>query len=671
MKLNLALKLVIGYSLMAILLIICGVVGYNATRQMSEVSDFLVNDARDTVQGALLTSNGIREQIKVTDDILSGQIQQDMQSRLNAARQRTDQAFNTMMGAELIPQQQTSQLQQARDAFNASLNPLMQSNDQYLTSYQQMIQNADTFKDLLSAFNELANRIIVERETNWDTNESANTQQTEEWFAASGATEAKLALFSQLYYFQRFLGDTDSSQIDELINNSQTDLDIYIEDLSSMALAETPYNNGNENYAALLTATYARHKQLYQQARLQFIELKNQNSQYINLANTLLQQTDETESISAEIINNEIQGIHEIRNSAFFSIVLTVIVGIVLVLIAYFMTLKLIVAPVRHVADKLDEIAKGEGDLTQQLSTKGNDEITELSRGFNAFINQIRELIVQLFQAVEQLGNTSENLASQSNQTQQQMVAQQSATDSVNTAMDDMVSKVKEVCDAAQQADHSMHTMNQTLENSQQVISSTLDSIKQFGGEIENASHVIEQLNKDSQEVGSVLDVIQGIAEQTNLLALNAAIEAARAGEQGRGFAVVADEVRTLASRTQQSTTEIQAIIERLQQGSGKAADVMASSRENAQQTMARADSASSSLASITSDIQSMDGIIRQITSAAGSQNDTTETMHQNLDNISQINIQTSRSSLQMNEITGKLNQLASQLQQLVGQFKV
>jgi methyl-accepting chemotaxis protein len=671
MKINLALKLVIGYSLMAVLLIICGIVGYNATNKMTQVNDFLVNEAHDTVQGALQTSNGVREQIKFADDILSGKLSENIQSIQKIAQQKTERAFLTMINAKQIPEQQVERLNQAQQAFTAALNPLMQSYQQYQTSYQKMIDNADQFKTLLSSFNELANRIIVERETNWDTNQAANSQQTEEWFAASGSTEAKLALFAQLYYYQRLLNNTSSAQIQELIKNSQTDLDIYIDDLSAMQLAEQLIKDSDQSYAQSFSATYDEHKKLYAEAQKNHLELQAHNKTYINLANKLMQQTDAIEQTSTEIINKEIDAIHQIKSSAFISIITTVIIGILLVIIAYTLTLKTVVSPVRKVADKFNDISKGEGDLTQQIIVSGGDEISELSNGFNEFIQQIRQLIIQLIQVVEQLGNTSSNLASQSMHTQQQMQTQQAATDSVTHNMDDMALHVDEVFKAAQQADNSMQSMNTTLHESQQVISSTLDSIHEFGSEIESTATVIEQLNHDSQEVDSVLDVIHSIAEQTNLLALNAAIEAARAGEQGRGFAVVADEVRTLASRTQQSTTEIQAIIERLQQGTEKATTAMVNSRAKAHQTMSNTDSASESLASITGDIQSMGEIISQITSAASAQNEKTGIMHQSLVNIRDINTETTSSNAHMNDITLELNKLASQLQDLVGQFKV
>lgn len=670
-KFNLSLKLVIGYFAMALLLILCGLAGYIAANKLSNVSDFLANEARYTVQGALQTSNGVREQIQVMEDILAGRITTDIDSALNSAKSNTSQAYQIMIDAGLIPDQQLNQMNAAQQAFINALNPLMESNKQYQNVYYLMISNADELKNLLSSIAERANEIIVLKETNWDTDEVTNSQQTDEWFASTAATEAKLALFAQLYYYQRYIAQIGSQKIDELMLNSQNDLDIYIEDLISMEFVENTTLGSTDSYAIAFKSKLEQHKKLYSKAKSSFVDLQQKRLFYTSKANDLLHQTVSIEKISNAIINNEVTGIKQVKKSAFLSILITVLIGIGLVILSYWIALRIVVCPIRDVADKLNNISQGEGDLTQTLSIKGNDEITDLSRGFNAFTQQIRDLIRELVEVIGKLGNTSSDLTNQSTQTQNQMLDQQAASNTVSHSMDEMSDKVNSVSQAAEEADGSMKNMDKTLVKSQQVISSTLNSINGFAGNIDSANTVIEKLNYDSQHIGSVLDVIQGIAEQTNLLALNAAIEAARAGDQGRGFAVVADEVRTLASRTQESTTEIKDIIERLQQGSSEAAKVMDKSQQQAQETVLKTASASESLSSITSNIQAMGGIISKISHAASSQNQQALSMNQNLSNIQQITNETTSSNENMSEVTSKLNQLSCQLQSLVGHFKV
>ena len=370
-----------------------------------------------------------------------------------------------------------------------------------------------------------------------------------------------------------------------------------------------------------------------------------------------------------EIINQQISANKQAKRSALLTILITVLIGLSLVTVCYWIALNTIICPIRKVTGALQDISQGEMDLTQTLPQTGDDEINDLSRGFNTFSQQLRNKIAELTETIAKLGDTSSDLSNQSTQTQNQISIQQTATGTISNAIHVISDKSDSLSQTAEEAGNSMQNMETTLAESQQIFSTSLNSINDFAHDIETANEVIEKLNQDSQQIGSVLEVIQSIAEQTNLLALNAAIEAARAGDQGRGFAVVADEVRTLASRTQESTIEIKAIIERLQQGSSQAATVIGNSRQQAQETVEKTASASESLSSIGSNIQSLTEIIVKITNAAASQNQQALSIQQDLNNIHKVADTTTNNT--MSETSTQLNQLTSQLQSLAGQFKI
>jgi len=326
---------------------------------------------------------------------------------------------------------------------------------------------------------------------------------------------------------------------------------------------------------------------------------------------------------------------------------------------------------VMNVVETLDEIAKGEGDLTKRLTAKGNDEIGKLVSSFNAFIGKLQTIISQVAGSTIQLSTAAEEMASISEESKTSSARQYKETEQVASAMNEMTATVHEVASNAEQAAASAHDASSEASNGHSVVDETISSINALAGEVDKAAEVILQLEKDSENIGAILDVIRGISEQTNLLALNAAIEAARAGEQGRGFAVVADEVRTLASRTQKSTEEIQQMIENLQAGTAQAVEVMESGRKQAHTSVENAGRAGKTLGTIASSVTTISEMNTQIATAAEQQTAVAEEINRNINNISELGEHVTSSSEMTATSSEELSRLSVILQELVGQFKV
>ena len=326
---------------------------------------------------------------------------------------------------------------------------------------------------------------------------------------------------------------------------------------------------------------------------------------------------------------------------------------------------------VQQVSRSLQNIAEGEGDLTRRIDQTSNDEVGELAHWFNVFVQKLHSTIGEVVHVIPPLTEVAQDLNAVSSETSQASQRQSQSANIVSTAMDDMLGSVNNVAGNAGSAAQAANDADKEAKEGLTIVQNTVSSINDLAAEVERAAEVIVQLESDTESVGGILDVIKGIAEQTNLLALNAAIEAARAGEQGSGFAVVADEVRTLASRTQESTHEIQKVIEQLQSAAQSAVQVMSQGKEQAQKSVDQAGATGASLQAITAKVTSITDMNQQIANATEEQQRFANDIQQNVLGMRDASQSAEQNTDRVNNLSFNLQNLADQLQKVALQFRV
>ena len=411
--------------------------------------------------------------------------------------------------------------------------------------------------------------------------------------------------------------------------------------------------------------------------RMKSLSRANQMEELRSLLNTeLLSNSEQVNAVLTRLleINNKMalatnQQAEDQYNLAFDLVVGLLVIATALTLLFAWLLTRSITVPISQALDAAEEIA--EGNLTRPIKVDGNDEAGRLLAAMTKMQDKLRDTLQRIAGSATQLASAAEELNAVTDESARGLTQQNNEIEQAATAVNEMTSAVEEVARNAVSTSEASRNATTSAGDGRDLVQETVSAIERMSGDVQATATLIGELANESRDIGKVLDVIRGLADQTNLLALNAAIEAARAGEAGRGFAVVADEVRALAHRTQQSTSEIERMIGSIQAGTEHAVDSMRNSTERAESTLNIAKGAGMSLDTINTAIIEINERNLVIASAAEEQAQVAREVDRNLVNIRNLSVQSATGASQTSAASGELSRLAVDLNGMVGRFRL
>lgn len=651
-----------GFILIFVLFVITAFAGLKSVGIVSESLNFISTKAWDAADGAMEGTIGIQnELIAIENRLLLESSLDQAKTSIAEASSFTDESLSRMTQSGLMDDSEISAVSSSLKKFRTLSQDLLKSHNEFVASHKAVNKAIHDIEALLGQAED-------EFETSLDGGNFSSipsSQIQQFWDVADAMMETRINLLRRSRMFEQIVTkdvrlEGIQSELDDSLKEAKNEINLL---LSSTLAAE-------KTNVKPLSGLFADYQDKFDRSLQSFHEYQKIERELFAVTENLMEVIEKLEESGDAKVEAEMELVGPTINTATMIIYIALAIAAGLTIIGYLYFNQQVLNPLNSMVSHLENIGSGDGDLTVSMPDSRKDELGSLARGFNNFVHKIREIIVTLQTTVQDLRESTEQLSSISERTLHGIHLQQAETGQAATAMTEMSATVQEVSQNALNAAHATTDSDKEACAGQNVVADTIREISQLELDVRNATEVINKLSQDSENIGSVLSVIKSIAEQTNLLALNAAIEAARAGDQGRGFAVVADEVRTLAGKTQESTEEIQTIIEQVQSGTAKAVQVMNESSERASSAVSIAENAGISLKAITASISQIKDMNTQIATASQQQAAVTESVSQNVNSINEIANQTSDGAGLIADSNKKLLQLSQQVEQIINQFK-
>lgn len=494
---------------------------------------------------------------------------------------------------------------------------------------------------------------------------------TKAWDAADGAMEGTIAIEREIIEMYRYVNAQALEEKQQAVAAMREAIESRDESLKRMSESGLVSAQRITEMNRLISL-YDQKSEILQRlsSSVSGVQaIRDELNSFVSAADELLSLIEVIEESADGQVEGKTSEAEDTMSLALTLLIASLIVGVVIAVILSLASRLTIVRPIVNTASELERIADGDGDLNVRLGVDGDDETAQLAKAFNRFVQKIQHTVTRVSETSDAVLQSTQDVSRVSLDMQRVVDNQKSETSQVAAAVHQMSATIDEVASSASTTAHATTDAEDDVIIARGVVADTKSIIERLAGELERTTDVVLGLENETQSIGSVLDVINGIAEQTNLLALNAAIEAARAGEQGRGFAVVADEVRTLATRTQQSTDEIRVMIDRLRGGAASAVNAMNSNQQLSGNSVQQVEKADRALTQITDKITQIKDMSLQISTAAEEQSSVSVEISHNVNNINHASDDVVKAVDKTSKSLGQLERLATELKTLMRQF--
>lgn len=646
-------KILVTFSVVGILVTALGIWTIKTMYSSSSGLSYIVGPAWDTADGAMETTIQIEAQMLAVNRLILGEDSQRVEQILNTAITEVDTSSSRMIEAGLLSAAQTQQFSQFNSQYQQSRNALITSYKNYIETKKSYDKATQALVDFGEKLETLGDSAVEELEREPDRNITWQSDVMERWQAADGGMESNIGLLWKLYYTQRLLdGQDDATQIKAIEQaiefQKQANSEMFSTGRFTISAGEewknasyeevfSQLNSQHEQTMMAVIESYRNYRQIYQEYTVTSLALLDFIAELEELADSKVEQQ------AVLILDGQAWAISSFK-------VLIIIALLVLLLLGWILVNQ-ILSPIQRLQERVTDISEGNGDLTLRVNITTQDEFGELGKSFDKFIEKIQNLIADITQSTNLAKTAAVDLSATFKVTAEAVNKQTFEVNTISNATTAMTAISSQVISGAREISQSVLNIDKNAQSTLSNVRQAAQSVNELVAEVTQGTETINSLKNHVTSIEPVLADINGIAEQTNLLALNAAIEAARAGEQGRGFAVVADEVRSLATRTQGSTNTIQQSITQLRSSADESVRVINNSMLKGTQTTEITSQAEESLHQVAIEISRLTQMNQQTSDAITHQEQSVTSIASSLSHLQAL-CQSAQEKIQQSEHT-------------------